>query len=98
MDGRRHVVGCFTSCLLLTGMPGLCKAQTSAGDIAAQVRNQGYRCEQPTTAVRDVKLSKPELAVWVLKCGNATYRIRLDPDMAARITRLKEKPQAKGGH
>jgi hypothetical protein len=38
-----------------------------------------------------VRLSKPDLAVWILTCGNAAYRVRLDPDMAARITKLRKK-------
>jgi hypothetical protein len=43
------------------------------------------------TARRDVRTSRPDSAVWVLKCRNATYRVRLVPDMAARIVKLKEK-------
>jgi hypothetical protein len=66
-------------------------AQTPADDVAAQVRNQGYKCDQPTTSTRDVRLSKPDLAVWILRCRNAAYRVRLDPDMAARITKLRKK-------
>ena len=62
-------------------------AQTPADDVAAQVRAQGYRCDQPVTAKRDVKLSKPDSAVWILKCNKVTFRVRLDPDMAARVER-----------
>ena len=67
-------------------------SQTAADDVAAQVRSQGYRCDQPITAKRGVRLSKPDSAVWVLKCRNASFRVRLDPDMAARVTILKKKP------
>jgi hypothetical protein len=69
----------------------VCGAQTPANDLAAQIRQQGYRCNQPITAVRDVGLSKPDSAVWILKCRNATYRMRLYPDMAAGVTNLKKK-------
>jgi hypothetical protein len=55
--------------------------------LAAQIRRQGYRCDGPLTAERDAERSKPDEAVWVLKCANATYRIRLVPDMAARVER-----------
>jgi hypothetical protein len=58
-------------------------------DVAAQVRAQGYRCDQPVTAKEDVKLSKPDSAVWILKCNQVTFRVRLYPDMAAYVKKLK---------
>jgi hypothetical protein len=57
--------------------------------IAAQIRGQGYVCERPISAKRDLARSKPDEAVWVLRCENNSYRIRLVPDMAAHVTRLK---------
>jgi hypothetical protein len=63
-------------------------AQTPADDVAAQVRAQGYQCDQPVTAKRDVRLSRPDSAVWILKCHNVTFRVRLDPDMAAHVKKL----------
>jgi hypothetical protein len=78
-------------CVAFVGMPCISNAQTPAEDVAAQVRLQGHRCDQPITASRDSSLSKPDSAVWFLKCRNARYRVRLDPDMAARITKLKKK-------
>ena len=57
--------------------------------LAAQIRMQGFACDKPLTAVRDAKRSKPDLAVWVLKCNNATFRIRNIPDMAAKVERLQ---------
>ena len=80
-------------CVAFVGMPCISNAQTPAEDVAAQVRLQGYRCDQPITARRDSSLSKPNSAVWFLKCRNVSYRVRLDPDMAARITKLKKKSQ-----
>jgi hypothetical protein len=77
--------------LALIGVPYICNAQTPADDLAAQVRSQGYRCDQPVAANRDLRRSKPDSAVWVLNCRNATFRVRLDPNMAARITKLKNK-------
>lgn len=77
--------------LALMGVSYTCDAQTPADDVAAQVRSQGYRCDQPVTAKRDVRASKPDSAVWVLNCRNATFRVRLDPNMAARVTKLKKK-------
>ena len=59
-----------------------------ADTLAAQVRLQGHRCDEPLSATRDAALSKPNEAVWVLKCANASYRLRLTPDMAAKVERL----------
>jgi hypothetical protein len=56
--------------------------------LAAQIRDQGYLCEKPLGAKRDEALSKPDEAVWVLRCEAATYRMRLVPDMAARVEKL----------
>ena len=56
--------------------------------LAAQLRLQGHRCDEPVTAQRDAQLSKPDETVWNLRCGNASYRMRLTPDMAARVEKL----------
>jgi len=79
---------CFIVCAALA-MPRLAFAQTGADDVAAQVRSQGHRCKPPVTAKRNVRRSRPDSAVWILHCQNARYRVRLDPDMAARIVRLR---------
>jgi flavodoxin len=65
------------------------KAQTVASMIADQIRSQGFACDEPQKATRDVKLSKPDYDVWVLTCKNATYRIGRYPDMAAKVEKLK---------
>ncbi len=69
-------------------------AQAPAGDsptriISDQIRRQGYACDEPRQAERDRKASRPNLTVWTLRCANATYRVTLIPDMAARVERLK---------
>jgi len=56
--------------------------------IASQLRAQGYTCENPQSATRDVKASKPNETVWVVVCDNATYRATLVPNMAARVETL----------
>jgi hypothetical protein len=76
---------------VLIGVSYTCNAQTPADDVAAQIRSQGYRCDQPVTAKRDRGRSKPDSAVWVLNCRNAAFRVRLDPNLAARVTKLKGK-------
>ncbi len=56
--------------------------------IAVQIRDQGYACDKALGAERDEKFSKPGEDAWVLKCGNASYSVKLIPDMAAKVERL----------
>jgi hypothetical protein len=72
---------------------GLTVAQAPAGDtpvniISDQIRRQGFACDEPRQAERDRQASRPNETVWILRCGNATYRVTLIPDMAARVERL----------
>jgi hypothetical protein len=69
--------------------PQLAFAQRAADDVAAQVRAQGHPCEPPVTARRNMRRSRPDSAVWILRCQNAKYGVRLDPDMAAHIVRYR---------
>ena len=59
--------------------------ETVQSMLAAQIRMQGFVCDKALGAVRDAKRSKPDRAVWVLKCSNAKYRISRAPDMAAKV-------------
>ena len=59
-------------------------------DIAAQIRSQGYACDQPQSATRDPQASKPNEEVWILRCEGASYRVRLIPDIAARVERINQ--------
>jgi hypothetical protein len=63
--------------------------ETPKGTLAAQIRTQGFACDRPLRATRDAKRSRPDYAVWVLKCGNATYRVSRAPDMAAKVLPLE---------
>jgi hypothetical protein len=60
--------------------------ETPADIVAAQIRTQGFRCDKALDAER--VSHAPNAAVWILRCGNATYRVRLTPDMAARVERI----------
>jgi hypothetical protein len=62
--------------------------ETAKGLLAIQARSQGYVCDIPVSAARDKKQSRPDAAVWILKCEHNSYRMRLAPDMAARVQRL----------
>jgi len=63
--------------------------QTSKEILAAQIRSQGYSCDNPLSAERDSEYSKPGEDAWILKCENASYRVRLIPDMAADVERIE---------
>jgi hypothetical protein len=67
-------------------LPALAAEEMPAEIIAVQIREQGYACDKALSAKRE----HPELddAVWILKCDNASYRVRLIPDMAAKVERL----------
>ena len=69
-------------------LPVLAQQEKPAEIIAAQIRMQGFRCDDPAQAEHDRKLSKPNEQMWVLRCANATYRVRLVPDLAAHVERL----------
>jgi hypothetical protein len=72
--------------------PTLSQAQvvpTPVEIISDHIRRQGYACDEPREAERDRAASRPNETVWILRCGNATYRVTLIPDMAARVERLK---------
>lgn len=73
---------------------GLIQAAPAAGQesakdvIAAHIRNQGYVCDAPKAAIRQLAASRPDEQAWVLKCRGASYFVRLIPDMAAQVSPL----------
>jgi hypothetical protein len=72
-----------------TGVQSVLAEEPTKDLLAAQIRDQGYRCSKPLSAKKDLARSRPDQAVWVLRCENANYRLRLVPDMAAHVQRLK---------
>ena len=60
--------------------------ETPKDIIAAHIRMQGFACENPVSAEHDRGSSRPNEAVWLLRCENRNYRVRLVPDMAANVT------------
>ena len=65
--------------------------ETSADILAARVREQGFTCDKAQSSEREQSQSEPNETVWILKCENDTYRLRLVPDMAAKIEPIKNK-------
>jgi len=59
--------------------------ETVQNVLAAQLRTQGYACDKALGAVKDAKRSKPDDEAWILRCSNATYRVRRVPDLAAKV-------------
>jgi hypothetical protein len=65
------------------------KAQEGPKDIiAAQIRSQGYACNSPQSAERDVVASAANQTVWMLHCQNASYRVTLIPNLAAKVEKV----------
>ena len=90
MHIRVILVGMALS-LISTGAPAqqMQSSETVQGMLAAQIRLQGYSCHRPLGAKREAKLSRPDYAVWTLRCSDATYRVRRAPDMSATVERLR---------
>jgi len=86
----------FVSIVSLTAMVDAVAAQTdsdatdrAAADIVAtQIRSQGYACDEPSSAKPDQNASRPDETAWILTCKNASYRVRLVPDMGAQVEQL----------
>ena len=83
-------IGFALGVLLVSGLTGSAAvAQTVQNVLAAQIRTQGYPCDQALGAKKDARRSKPDHDVWVLRCSNATFRISRAPDMAAKVEVLR---------
>jgi hypothetical protein len=54
--------------------------------LAAKIRMQGFACHKPVSAERDRAASKPNEAVWLLRCQDYSYRVRIVPNMAADVS------------
>ena len=87
-DRARILFSVLTCVLLLSGPPAHTAAEKPQDMLAAQIRSQGFACDKALGAKRDAKRSKPDHAVWVLKCSNGTYRVSRAPDMAAQVEPL----------
>lgn len=69
----------------LAGPKPAAATEVSKDIIAVQIRKQGFECEIPRSATLDTAASKPDAEVWVLACEDASYRVQLIPDMAAKV-------------
>jgi hypothetical protein len=64
------------------------QAETPADIIAVQIRKQGFTCGKAVSAEKQPPDSKPDLPLWILKCDNASYRVRLVGNMAAHVEQI----------
>jgi hypothetical protein len=79
--------------MLDVACPAVAEEVMSKEIIAAKVRKQGYVCEQPKSAMPDPDITEPGAKGWMLECGNATYRVMLNPHAAAKIERVDQGAQ-----
>ena len=54
------------------------KPERTADIIAAQLHLRGVACTAPRSPIRHAA-SVPDESVWILRCNEATYRVRLNP-------------------
>jgi hypothetical protein len=79
-------IGFALALLLISGLAeSAAVAETVSSILAAQIRTQGYPCDQALGAKKDVKRSRADHDVWVLRCSNATFRVSRAPDLAAKV-------------
>ena len=69
-----------------TAPPAGAQDKQAVSILADAVRVRGFTCEKPKNARREPKKSQPDEAVWLIDCGNATYRIRFAGDTGPDIT------------
>jgi hypothetical protein len=79
---------CLNAAVTVLSPGAQAQEEAAASIIAVQIRKQGFACDKARSADRDPGLSRPDLPVWTLDCGNASYRVQLVPNMAARVEKL----------
>jgi hypothetical protein len=74
--------------LVVISFPAAAQTDDAAAGqlVAVQVREQGLACADPVSAKRDP--TAQDDAVWTLTCADASYRVRLIPDQAAKVEKL----------
>ena len=87
-----RAAGLLAAMLCLFPTRGVAQAATDADGTAAlaaiiadQIREQGFACDKALQANLDPALSRPGEPVWILVCSNATYRVTVRADRAARV-------------
>ncbi len=87
----RWTIAFLSLCLLVALEPATGFAQSQAAildALAAAVRQRGETCGKPLSAEEDKERSEPDRKAWVLRCDNATYRVKFMGDTGAEVVRL----------
>jgi hypothetical protein len=89
---REAFIGaCIATLVALLSDAALALEGEDAKDvIAAQLRDQGYDCDNPQSATRDEDASGPDEAAWIVTCEGGSYRVKLVPDMAAKVEKIDQ--------
>ncbi len=86
--------GLLSLAAVAAAIPAAAQSESSSDDsaaepiVAAQLRAQGYQCDDPHNAEPDKDASSPGEMAWILTCDNATYRVKLVPDQAAQVEQI----------
>ncbi len=56
--------------------------------VAAAVRQRGHPCDRPKSVEHDAEHSEPDQKAWIIRCENATYRVKFMGDTGAQVVRL----------
>jgi hypothetical protein len=87
---RFLIIAFGVACVLLPNMWAIAMGQDTAVSVVAdQVRSQGFACSNPASAQRIEAESRPGQPVYLLKCEDATYKVRLIPDQAAAVAKVE---------
>lgn len=85
----RASVSCALCLALLLSEPATAQQESPHEILAATVRTQGFPCDRAVSAERDPASTSSDEAAWILRCDNATYRVKLIPHQAAHIDRIR---------
>lgn len=81
--------GLFCAVLSVGPVPAASQTQEAALEaVAAAVRQRGQVCDRPQSVEHDVEHSEPDRKAWVIRCENATYRVKFMGDTGPEVTRL----------
>jgi hypothetical protein len=58
--------------------------------VAATVRQRGYQCKQPERARPDPDDTSPDEKAWIIRCKNATFRVKFMGDRGAEVEPINE--------
>lgn len=91
--GSHGSAGLRSACLALSSLmigaiawADLALSQEDPTDIvAAAVRQRGYQCEQPEGARPDPDNTSPDEKAWIIRCENATFRVKFMGDTGAKV-------------